>query len=234
EAGAFGGAMTDAGIVLPTRRVDMWYAGSSPQNRVTVLFRLFMAIPQFIVLFFIGIITFFVAVIGWFGALFMGRLPLWAHDWMSGVVRWSTRVAAYTLLLTDRYPPFSLDDLIYPARPILPAPGPLNRVAVLFRIILGIPAWVFLNIVQYGLTFPLLIVMWFVVLIRGSMPTTLYTTYAAYVRYETRLHAWFNMLTSEYPWGMLGDRDVAPFGTVTTPSFGAPAPPPGSMPNVAP
>ena len=50
-------------------------------------------------------------------------------------------------LLTDRYPPFSLDDVEYPVRPILPGRGPLNRVSVLFRIILAIPAVVFSQIV---------------------------------------------------------------------------------------
>jgi Domain of unknown function (DUF4389) len=222
--------VTDAGFVMPTRRVDMWFAGSSPQNRLTVLFRLILVIPQFIVVVFLAIVTFFVAVIGWFAALFTGRLPLWAHDWLSGFVRWTTRVGAYALLLTDQYPPFSLDDLSYPVRPIVPAPGELNRLSVLFRIFLAIPASVFASIVRYGLTFPLLIVMWVVVLIRGSMPPTLYTTYAAYLRYEARFDAWFNMLTSEYPWGMLGDRDVTPFGAAAPPAFGAPAPPLGAAP----
>ncbi len=92
------------------------------------------------------------AVIGWFAALFMGRLPEWAHTFLCGVARWYTRVGAYMFLLTDRYPPFSLDDVEYPARPILPERGPLNRVSVFFRIILAVPASVFYQIVQYGLT----------------------------------------------------------------------------------
>src|SRR5580693_1190112 len=163
--------MTNPAMPMPTRRVDMWFAGTSPQNRLTVAFRIILAIPQYIVLLALSIVTFFVVVIGWFGALITGRLPGWAHEWISGVVRWYTRVNAYSLLLTDRYPPFSLDDEVYPARPMLPpAGGTLNRWSVLFRIVLGIPAYVFTNIVQYGLTFPLLIVVWFIILIRGSMP----------------------------------------------------------------
>src|ERR1700736_1422494 len=140
--------MTNAAMAMPTRRVDLWYAGTRPQGRLTVGFRIILAIPQIVVLYFLFIAMIFVAVIGWFAALFMGRLPDWAHSFISGVVRWYTRVAAYLLLLTDEYPPFSLDDEDYPARPILPAPGPLNRWAVLFRIILAIPAAVFVQIVQ--------------------------------------------------------------------------------------
>jgi hypothetical protein len=219
--------MTSAAMAMPTRRVDMWYAGTAPQGRLSVGFRIILAIPQIIVLYFLFIALLVVVVIGWFGALFMGRLPDWAHSFISGVVRWTTRVGAYLLLLTDRYPPFSLDDEDYPARPILPAPGPLNRWAVLFRIILFVPGAVFLQIVQYGLTAPLLLVMWFVVLIRGSMPPALYLAYAALLRYETRFHSWFSMLTSEYPWGMLGDRvPAAPLASGPPPFAAPPGPPP--------
>ena len=218
--------MTDAAMATPTRRADMWYAGTAPQRRLTVAFRIILAIPQFIVLYFLGLATFFVAVIAWFAALFMGRLPEWAHSFLSGMVRWFTRVAAYMYLLTDRYPPFSLDDEEYPARPILPAPGRLNRWAVLFRLILAIPAAVFSQIVQYGLTFPLLLVMWFVVLISGRMPASLYPTYSALLRYQVRFHSYFLMLTSVYAWGMLGDPAAAAGSRVRRPAVRTPRRPP--------
>ena len=67
--------MTNAAMAMPTRRVDMWFAGTAPQGRLTVGFRIILAIPQFIVLYFLFIAVFFVAVIGWFAALFTGRLP---------------------------------------------------------------------------------------------------------------------------------------------------------------
>jgi len=209
--------MTDAAMATPTRRVDMWYAGTAPQRRLTVAFRIILAIPQFIVLYFLFIAAFFVLVIGWFGALFMGRLPEWAYSFISGVVRWTTRVYAYMYLLTDQYPPFSLDDEDYPARPILPAPGALNRWAVLFRLILVIPAAVFAQIVQYGLTFPLLFVAWLIALFSGRMHPALYGAYSALLRYQVRLHSYLGMLTSEYAWGMLGDRSAAPSPFVPPP-----------------
>lgn len=199
----------------------MWFSGTAPQRRVTVIFRIILAIPQFIVLIFLGIAGFFVAVIGWFAALFTGRLPDFAHTYLSGLIRWEIRVNAYVLLLTDVYPPFTLEDVEYPVRPILPGPGPLNRVAVLFRIILVVPAAVFSQIVAYGLTAPLILVMWVVVIATGRMPPTLYTTYASLVRYQTRLHSYFNMITSEYAWGMFGD--------FVPPSPPSPPPPIGAI-----
>ena len=212
--------MTNVSMSVPTRRVEMWFSGTLPQRRVTVVFRLILAIPQVFVLVFLVIAGFFVAVIGWFAALFTGRLPDFAHNYLSGLVRWEIRVNAYVLLLTDQYPPFSFDDMDYPVRPILPAPGPLNRVAVLFRLILAVPAAVFAQIVNYGLTVPLIIAMWVVVIVTGRMPPTLYTTYAALVRYQARLGAWFNMLTSEYAWGMFGDF-VPPQPAAPPPPIGA-------------
>ena len=63
----------------------------------------------------------------------------------------------------------------------------------------------FAQIVINGLTFPLIIAMWFAVLFTGRMPPALYTTYSAALRYQTRFRSWFDMLTSEYAWGMFGD-----------------------------
>jgi len=230
-------------MAVPTRRVDMWYAGTAPQSRVTVIFRVILAIPQFIVLFFLGIAAFVVAVIGWFAALFTGELPEFAHTFLGGVVRWEIRVNAYMYLLTDSYPPFTLEDVEYPVRTILPARGPLNRVSVFFRIILAVPAYVFSQIVINGLSIPLLFVMWIVVIVTGGMPPALYDTYAAALRYQARLHSWFSMITSEYAWGMLGDfvppppaASPPPLGAVSGTAQGAPAapPPPPPVPQAGP
>jgi hypothetical protein len=229
--------MTNVSMSMPTRRVEMWYSGTAPQRRVTVVFRIILAIPQFVVLIFLGIAGFFVAVIGWFAALFTGRLPDFAHTYLSGLIRWEIRVNAYLFLLTDQYPPFSLEDEEYPVRPILPGPGSFNRLSVFFRIILAIPAAVFAQIVASGLSAPLLIAMWVVVIVTGRMPPTLYTTYAALLRYQTRLHSWFVMITSEYAWGMFGDfvpppppTSPPPIGAVAGGEVGA-VPPPQASPS---
>jgi hypothetical protein len=222
----------DTAMAAPDRRVDMWFEDTAPQNRWTVGFRLILLIPQVIVLLFLWLATVVVAIIGWFAALFTGRLPEFAHTFIAGVLRWSTRVNAYAFLLTDAYPPFAFDDEAYPARPIFPARGPLNRWAVFFRWVLVVPASVFAQIVARGLTLPLLVVAWFIVLISGRMPPQLYWAYASLVRYETRMYGYFLMLTSEYAWGMLGDPALA--APPATAPFGAPAsaPPPPPPPPV--
>ena len=78
-------------------------------NRWLPLVKWFLAIPHYIVLFFLGIGAFVCVVIAWFAILFTGRYPRGLFDFVVGVGRWSLRVAAYAFLLTtDRYPPFSL------------------------------------------------------------------------------------------------------------------------------
>jgi Domain of unknown function (DUF4389) len=79
------------------------------RNRVTVGFRLILAIPQLIVLAFLGIAVIVVWVIGVFAVLFTGRWPEGLRTFVVGVMRWYTRVEAYLGLLTDEYPPFRLD-----------------------------------------------------------------------------------------------------------------------------
>jgi hypothetical protein len=223
----------DAAMALPNRRVDVGFTGVAQQNRLTVLVRLILLIPQAIVLALLAIVLFFVAIIGWFAALITGRLPEWAYTFMSGLVRWGIRVQAYYFLLTDRYPPFSFDDVDYPVRLVFPVPGELNRLAVLFRFFLAIPAAVFQQIVYYGLTLPLIFVTWLIVLISGQMPQPLYTAYSALLRYQTRHGSYFLMLTSEYPWGMLGDVPAGALPPGALPPGALPSQPP-PMPQVPP
>lgn len=79
-------------------------------NRWLPLVKWLLAIPHYIVLFFLWTAAFFVVVFAWFAILFTGRYPRGAFDFIVGVSRWHVRVIAYAVLLvTDRYPPFSLE-----------------------------------------------------------------------------------------------------------------------------
>lgn len=81
----------------------------SDLNRWLPLVKWFLAIPHYIVLAFLFLGALFAIVIAWFAILFTGRYPRGLFDYVVGVGRWALRVQAYGfLLLTDRYPPFSL------------------------------------------------------------------------------------------------------------------------------
>ena len=78
-------------------------------NRWLPLVKWILVIPHFIVLGFLWVGMFFVVLIAWFAILFTGRYPKGLFDFVEGVLRWGQRVVAYAfLLVTDRYPPFSL------------------------------------------------------------------------------------------------------------------------------
>ena len=74
------------------------------------LIKWLLAIPHYFVLFFLGIAAYVCVIIAWFAILFTGRYPKGLFEYIVGVGRWALRVQAYaTLLITDKYPPFSLD-----------------------------------------------------------------------------------------------------------------------------
>ena len=174
------------------------------QRRLTVLLRWLLLIPQLIVLWVLGIVTFFAAIAAWFAALVLGRLPSWAAGYLSAYVTYSTRVSASLHLLTDRYPPFSFTAPDYPVQVDLRPGGPLNRLAVLFRIILAIPAAIIASVVLGGWN-ALCFFSWLVVLILGRMPEALFEATAAIERYSMRLSAYLLMLTPAYPKRLFGD-----------------------------
>ncbi|MGN6870210.1 MAG: DUF4389 domain-containing protein [Solirubrobacteraceae bacterium] len=74
------------------------------------LIKWLMAIPHYVALFFLDIAAVIAAIIAWFAILFTGHYPRSLFDFLEGVIRWHNRVGAYAfLLITDEYPPFSLD-----------------------------------------------------------------------------------------------------------------------------
>ena len=174
------------------------------QRRLTVLLRWLLLIPQFIVLWVLGLAAFFIAIGAWFAALVLGRLPGWGSRYLSGYVAYSTRVAASLYLLTDRYPPFSFAAPDYPVQVDLRPGGPLNRLAVFFRIILVIPAAVVASVVAAGWS-ALSFFAWLIVLVTGRMPEALFEATAAIVRFSMRLSAYFLMVTPAYPKRLFGD-----------------------------
>jgi Domain of unknown function (DUF4389) len=184
------------------------FAGPAPQSRLTVLIRALMVIPHIVVLWALAIAAYVVVIIGWFGALFTGRLPGFAAEFLTGFVRWQARVFGYAILLTDVYPPFTLEDADYPIR-VAVRPGRLNRLAVLFRFFLLIPAWIVASVVSYGAFTLVQFVSWLIVLITGQMPDALYQALAAALRYQLRVSGFTFMLTTAYPSGLYGDQVVA-------------------------
>ncbi len=202
------------------------FAEPAQQNRLTVLVRIILAIPHLVVLWALGIAAEIVVIICWFAALVLGRLPEGLAGFLTGYLRWLVRVQAYLFLLTDRYPPFELDEADYPVQLLL-RPGPLNRLAVFFRIILAIPAYLLTLLVLFGMETIVMFVTWLIVLIAGRMPRPLHEAIAAGLRYYIRFAGYMFLVTGTYPWGLFGDQPdltTAPPGVTPPAGYGQPAP----------
>jgi hypothetical protein len=80
----------------------------TPRDRVSVGIRLLLAIPHFIVLFFVLIAWGLTTIVAWFAILFTGSYPRGLYEFGVGALRWRLRLEGYLLLMVDEYPPFSL------------------------------------------------------------------------------------------------------------------------------
>ena len=183
-------------VMLPER---------AKQRRWTVLLRAILAIPLAVVVLFVGIAASLCAVLGWFAALVTGRAPEFVRTIVAVYLRRMLRLEAYVFLLTDRFPPISADDAPgYEARLAVPPATRLNRAAVLFRLILVIPASIAVRVVGLGM-YVVAFFMWVVVLITGWLPKPAHEAYQVFIRYELRVIGYFELLVPTYPGEVFGD-----------------------------
>jgi hypothetical protein len=168
-------------------------------NRWLPLVKWLLVIPHFIVLLFVGIGAFFVAIYAFFAVLFTGRWPRGAFDYMVGTFRWAYRVVAYYHLMVDPYPPFSMaDDPDYPVRLNIEYPEQIDRWRPLVQWLLAIP-YLFVAGVLYWLTGILTIIAFFTVLFTKQIPRGVFDLMVPGLRWNVRGGAYAYFMTDRYP-----------------------------------
>lgn len=181
-----------------------------------------LIIPHVIVLAFLAIGFFFVTVIAFFSILFTGRYPKGLFDFNVGVMRWGWRVAfySYNALGTDKYPPFTLEDVDYPARIEIDYPDQLSRGLVLVKWwLLAIPHLLIVGVFSSGVIWGqtvveegdaylqigggliglLVLISAIVLLFTGKYPRGLYDFIMGMNRWVLRTMAYVSLMTDEYP-----------------------------------
>ena len=170
------------------------------RSRLTVFFRILLAIPHFILAFFYGIAFFFAVVIAWFAILFTARWPEGLYNFAAGFLRYSGRLQAYVYLIADTYPPFDGGEHPeYPVRIVIAPPKPsYSRLKAFFRIILAIPIYVMQYIFSLWL-FVVAIAIWFVAVITGRTSSGLMEAMRMPMAYYVRANSYFYLITEDWP-----------------------------------
>jgi hypothetical protein len=183
---------------------------SQPPARGWWLLKWLLAIPHYIVLFFLWIAFIVVSIIAFFAILFTGKYPRGLFDFNSGVLRWTWRVGfySYEALGTDKYPPFSLDpDDTYPADLQIEYPEKLSRGLVLVKWwLLAIPHYIILAMFQGGwknggggLVFILVFFAAVALLFTGKYPASIFKLVVGMNRWSYRVAAYASLMTDRYP-----------------------------------
>jgi hypothetical protein len=173
-------------------------------NRWLPLVKWLLAIPHYIVLWFLGLGAFFVIIFAFFAVLFTGRYPRGAFDYLVGVQRWAHRVYAYHMFMVDPYPPFSLDDdPNYPARLDIAYPEHIANWRPLVHWLLVIPYAIVAGVLFY---FSLILAFFafFTVLFTKRIPRGMFDLMVPGMRWQVRANAYATWMTERYPpfiWG---------------------------------
>jgi hypothetical protein len=167
------------------------------RSRLTVFFRLLLAIPQFIWLGLWGIVAELALVVAWFAALFMGRVPDGLHRFLAAYVIYATRVNAYVLLLANPWPPFTSAGS-YPVDATIEPAAPQSRLTVFFRMLLAIPAFL-LSYVFRLVNNIVAFLSWFYCLFTGQMNEGMRNVSAWLFKYEVQTYGYVFLLTGRYP-----------------------------------
>src|SRR3954454_644687 len=168
------------------------------RNRLTVFFRLILAIPLFLWAVLWAVVAMLAYIANWFATLFMGQSPEGLHNFLATFLRYTTHVRAYTLLVADPYPPFTGKEGTYPIDLEIAPPQRQNRLTVFFRGILALPA-LMLSYILGQINQLLAVFSWFVALVTGRVPEGLRNFAALAIRIETQTYAYVMLLTDRYP-----------------------------------
>jgi hypothetical protein len=193
-------ALAEEYAELPDHEVRMVVADDLGRSRLTVLFRLLLAIPHLVWLTLWSIATFFVAIAAWFAALVTGSVPDALHRFLAAYIRYAVHVQAYVYVVGRRFPGFTGRPGSYGIDLEIAPRHRQSRWVTLFRLFLAIPALLLAGALA-GVLFVAGVLGWWYALATGRMPEGLRNLGAACIRYQEQASAYLLLLTDRYPYG---------------------------------
>jgi uncharacterized protein DUF4389 len=181
------------------------------RSRLTVFFRLFLAIPHYIWAVLIGTAVGVCVFVNWFILLIRGQTPDGLHDFIAGYVRYLTHLEAYFLLAANPYPGFyAIGEPSYPVDLEIDPPAPQNRWKTGFRIFLAIPALMVASTLLFGGArgggyfvggIALLVagLAWWVAMVRARIPRGMRDLMVYSLGYAAQVSAYVFLITDRYP-----------------------------------
>jgi Domain of unknown function (DUF4389) len=170
------------------------------RSRLTVGFRILLAVPHLVWLVLWGVAVVFAAIANWFVALFRGRPSEGLHAFLEAYLRYQTHVMAYVQLVANPFPGFVGAPGSYPVDLELPeATEPQSRLVTGFRLFLAFPALLVASALL-GVAYVAAFFGWFYALVRGEMPRGLRNLGAYALRYSAQTNGYLYLLTERYPY----------------------------------
>lgn len=167
-------------------------------SRLLIFVKWLLAIPHFIVLYFLTLIAELFIFIAFFAILFTRRFPRGLFNFVVNWLRWQANVNAYAGLLRDEYPPFSWEPGKYPVTLELEYPDEMNRWLPLVKWLLVIPNLIVFLLFAIVALF-LWVIAWFAILFTGSIPKGIFDYLVGIMRWSVRINAYVYLLTDAYP-----------------------------------
>jgi Domain of unknown function (DUF4389) len=184
---------------LPEHAVSVVVTDDLERPRLTVLFRLFLAIPHFVWITLWSIAVFFAALLAWVVALVTGRLPEWLHRFLAAYTRYATHLGAFVYLVGRRFPGFTGREGSYGIDLQIAPRQTQSRWKTLFRLFLAIPAFI-VGSALGGVVLLVAFFGWWYALVKGRMPEGMRNLGVTCLRYNGQTLAYVLLVTDRYPY----------------------------------
>ena len=185
---------------LPEHPVRAVVTDDLERPRLTVFFRLFLAIPHFVWITLWSIAVVVVAPFAWIIAVALGRLPLVLHRFFAAYVRYATHLGAFVYMVGRRFPGFTGTAGSYGIDVDIDPPVRQHRLTVLFRLVLAIPAFVVASALG-GVALVVAFLGWWYALVKARMPEGMRNLGVTCLRYSAQTTAYCLFVTARYPYG---------------------------------